>query len=209
MMVKVFQKMLEEFGLTEKILSFNADNASSNNTQTTKLDELDNSFNKENCARCFNHTLQLLAKTLLKPFNSGLSGKATEDDEMAITEEIEDPDGLLMPENEGEGEDEDEDEDEATDHDKEEDEDDGIDELAELGEDEQTRLLEDTAAVCQAVTKVRINDGIKIVRILTNFISRSDNSHSHSSIQQLSLFQPGITIAMSSTSKSASSPMML
>lgn len=152
-MARAFQKMLEEFGLTEKILSFNADNASPNDTQTTKLDQLDNSFDKENRARCFNHTLQLSAKTLLKPFNSALSGKATESDEIAIPDGIEDPDGLLMPEDEGEGEGEDEDE--VMDHD---DEDDGIDELAELDEDEQTRLLEDTATVRQAVTKVRLID---------------------------------------------------
>jgi len=70
---------------------------------------------------------------------------------MAITEEIEDPDGLLMPEDEGEGEDEDKD--------------DCIDELAELSEDKQTRLLENTAVVCQAVTKVRINDHCRVARV--------------------------------------------
>ena len=41
-MANAFQKMLEQFGLTEKILSVNADNASPNNTLTTKLDQLDN-----------------------------------------------------------------------------------------------------------------------------------------------------------------------
>ena len=201
-MVKAFHNMLKEFGLTEKILSFNADNVSSNDMQMTKMDQLDNSFDKENRARCFNHTLQLLAKTLLKPFNSALSGKATEDDEMPITEEIEDPDGLLMPE------DEDKDKDRVTDHDDEEDKDDGIDKLAELSEDEQTRLLEDTTAVCQAVTKVRINNGVEIFLVLTNFISRSDNSRLQSFIQQLSLFRLGVAIAVTSSSKSAPSPMM-
>ncbi|KAG2151559.1 uncharacterized protein EDB93DRAFT_1051851, partial [Suillus bovinus] len=52
-------KMLEDFGLTQKILAFNGDNSTSNDTQTTKLDQLPNSFAKENRARCFNHTLQL------------------------------------------------------------------------------------------------------------------------------------------------------
>ena len=47
-MVNAFQKMLEQFGLTEKILSVNADNASPNNTLTTKLDQLDNTFEEEN-----------------------------------------------------------------------------------------------------------------------------------------------------------------
>ncbi|KAG1876087.1 hypothetical protein C8R48DRAFT_591520, partial [Suillus tomentosus] len=60
-----FQKMLEDFGLTQKTLTFNGDNATSNDMQTTKLGQLPNSFAKENCACCFNHTLQLSAKTLL------------------------------------------------------------------------------------------------------------------------------------------------
>ncbi|KAG1800542.1 hypothetical protein EV424DRAFT_1294417, partial [Suillus variegatus] len=54
-----FQKMLEDFGLTQEIFAFNGDNATSNDTQTTKLDQLPNSFAKKNCARCFNHMLQL------------------------------------------------------------------------------------------------------------------------------------------------------
>jgi hypothetical protein len=112
-----------------------------------------------------------------------------------------------MPEDEGEGEDEDEDE--VMDQDDEEDKDDGIDELAGLSEDEQTRLLEDTAAVRQAVTKVRIDDRIEIVQVLTNFISRSDNSHSQSFIRQLLLFRLGVATAVSSSSKSASSPVTL
>ncbi|KAG1820757.1 hypothetical protein EV424DRAFT_1285850, partial [Suillus variegatus] len=58
-LARAFQKMLEDFGLTWKILAFNGDNATSNNTQTTKLNQLPNSFAKENHARCFNHTLQL------------------------------------------------------------------------------------------------------------------------------------------------------
>ena len=79
-MVNVFQKMLQQFGLTKKILAINADNATSNDMQTTKLDQLDNTFDKENWVRCFNHTLQLSAKALLKPYNVGLSAKATDND---------------------------------------------------------------------------------------------------------------------------------
>ena len=45
-MVKAFQAMLKCFGLTEKILAVNADNATANDKQTTKLDSLNNSFNK-------------------------------------------------------------------------------------------------------------------------------------------------------------------
>ena len=80
-MANAFQKMLEQFGLTEKIHAVNADNASPNDTLTTKLDQLDNTFEEENRARCFNHTLQLSAKALLKPFNIGLSGNVTDDDD--------------------------------------------------------------------------------------------------------------------------------
>ena len=155
MMAKAFQKMLQEFRLTRTILSVDANNASTNGMQTTKLDELDNSFNKENCICCFNHTMQLSAKALLKPSTSVLSGKQTNDDEMANTE-IEDPDGLLMEED-NDNEDEVNVKNGVTNHGEEDDFDDSIDELAELGEDKQTRLLEEIAAVCQAVSKVRID----------------------------------------------------
>jgi len=47
-MANAFQKMLEQFRLTEKILAVNADNATLNDTQTTKLDQLDNHFKEEN-----------------------------------------------------------------------------------------------------------------------------------------------------------------
>ena len=47
-MANAFQEMLEVFGLTKKILAVNADNASSNDTQIMKLDQLDNMFHKDN-----------------------------------------------------------------------------------------------------------------------------------------------------------------
>ena len=81
-----FQDMLKWFGLTEKVLTLNADSATSNDTQTTKLDQLDNLFHKENQVRCFNHTLQLSAKALLTPFNAALSDKTTEDDEQVTND---------------------------------------------------------------------------------------------------------------------------
>ena len=46
-MAKAFQDMLEQFGLTEKILGINADNASANDKQTMKLSSLNNSFKEE------------------------------------------------------------------------------------------------------------------------------------------------------------------
>ncbi|KAG1806028.1 hypothetical protein EV424DRAFT_1298127, partial [Suillus variegatus] len=58
-MARAFQAMLEQFGLTQKILALNADNASANDTQTKYLATLDNSFHAYNRVRCFNHTIQL------------------------------------------------------------------------------------------------------------------------------------------------------
>jgi hypothetical protein len=43
-MAIAFQNMLEQFELNSKILTLNADNATSNDTQTTKLNALNNSF---------------------------------------------------------------------------------------------------------------------------------------------------------------------
>jgi hypothetical protein len=128
-MALAFQDMLEQFGLTEKIHTINADNATANNKQMTKLGALDNSFEEENCVRCFNHTLQLSVKSLLVPFNTAISQKATQDDEMPE----EDASDKRMPED-----DKDEDND---------DEDDGINELEELNENERAQVLENTAEV--------------------------------------------------------------
>jgi hypothetical protein len=63
----VFQDMLTCFGLEDKILGFNTDNATSNNTQTSKLAALDNTFDKVNQVRCFNQTIKLSTKELIKP----------------------------------------------------------------------------------------------------------------------------------------------
>ena len=83
-MAIAFQNMLEQFKLNGKILALNADNVTSNDTQMTKLDALDNSFDEENWVQCNNHTLQLSAKSLLKPFNITLSGKAADNDDVAM-----------------------------------------------------------------------------------------------------------------------------
>jgi hypothetical protein len=147
-MANAFQDMLERFGLTEKILAVNADNATSNDTQTTKLDKLDNSFNKENRVRCFNHIIQLSAKALLKPFNTALSGKDG-GDEMPTQDENDESNPQVILEDEGEDEDGEEEADIEDDV-----EDDDVDELQELSEEERTRVLEETAVVRETVTKV-------------------------------------------------------
>jgi hypothetical protein len=129
-MAKAFQAMLECFGLKEKILTVNADNAMANNNQTTKLNTLNNSFEEANRVRCFNHTLQLSAKALLAPFNTAISRNAIGDDEVPE----EDSDNELLPEvgqdngdGDGEGDDDNDDKEEGND-----DEDDSIDELQDL-----------------------------------------------------------------------------
>jgi hypothetical protein len=146
-MALAFQDMLERLCLTEKILAFNADNATSNDKQTTKLSKLDNSFEEQNRVRCFNHTVQLSTKTLLTPFNTALSRKATEDDGA-----MDEPDAEMPTLTEEEEDDEDDEDIEDKD-----DETDGIDELEELGEDRRDEVLENTADVRETVTKVNTN----------------------------------------------------
>jgi len=152
-MANAFQAMLERFELTEKVLAVNADNATSNDTQTTKLHTLDNSFDKENRVRCFNHTIQLSAKSLLKPFNTALSWTSADNDmAAAFGEDINDQ--WIDQGDEGEG-DESEEGDEGEGEVEEDVEDDNIDKLQELSEDARKELQEETAAVRETVTKVR------------------------------------------------------
>ena len=93
-MAKAFQDMLEWFGLTKRISGINGDNTSANDKQTTKLSSLNSSFKEEYQALCFNHTLHLSTKTLLKPFNTTLSTKAA--DEVNIRNEDNDNPPILV-----------------------------------------------------------------------------------------------------------------
>jgi hypothetical protein len=132
-----------------QILAFNGDNISSNDKQTKELAKKKNSFDVCNHARCFNHTMQLAAQTLVKPFRVCLTSSALEDNNMPELEAIE-PE---VP---------DEFEDGMSDVDNDEDaeqlaadvEDDCIDELMELSVADRAQLLEETAAVRQTITKV-------------------------------------------------------
>lgn len=52
-------------------MAFTGDNATSNDTQTASLAiNPNNTFEEPNRVRCFNHTLNLAVKSLLKPFGS-------------------------------------------------------------------------------------------------------------------------------------------
>lgn len=147
-MANAFQDMLERFGLQEKIHSVTADNASSNNVQIAALYELENSFDKANHIRCFNHTIQLSGKALIKPFNAGM-GKADSSPESGdhgppTFEDFEGNDDAYLdadPEDADlfgdgyEGED--------------------SEGLKELSEEEESRLLDDTSTVRETVSKLR------------------------------------------------------
>jgi hypothetical protein len=63
-----------------QIFVWTGDNATSNDTQNTKMSTLGtNSFNKINRVRCFAHTLNLIAKSILKPFSAPEKKKDSED----------------------------------------------------------------------------------------------------------------------------------
>jgi len=142
--------MLQRFRLENKILTFNGDNASQNDTQAVELAQRANSFSQDNRIRCFNHTMQLSARALLKPFTKSMSSVDDEgqpdgpgcDDGQALDDD-EDSDGFLHLNELGD--------------DAEEDfnaEDDGIDNPDELDEEQYEELLEETAVVRDTIAKV-------------------------------------------------------
>jgi len=141
--------MLMRFSLTHKILAMNADNASSNDTQMTELAAMDNAFDQDHRIRCFNHTIQLSAKTLLRPFNAGIKAANDGDnDDAGVAEE-------MALEDFDEEEDEDEEEDDSGIDWNAEDFDDGVDELEMLPAHERERVTAETATIRETVTKLR------------------------------------------------------
>lgn len=167
-LARAFQAMLKRFHLEHKvgdphvtlclsncdlhqILAFNGDNATSNDTQTAELEKKNNSFTISNHVRCFNHTIQLSAKALLKPFAKCISAVADNDDDMPGLDDIEDDD-----DDEGVDGDDKDDEDEVT-LGVGDDTDDGIDEFEALSEEEKGKVLEETAAVKETISKVSVS----------------------------------------------------
>lgn len=128
-----------------------------------------NAFEEVNCARCFNHTLQLSAKTLLKPFNAGMSlAQMTVDEEETPGFNDEVPTPTLLDDDAGDDEDDNDNDnegfheedlgnDEEPGNEDGNEDDDGIDELEDLDEEERKKILADTAVVRQTVSKVCIN----------------------------------------------------
>ena len=137
------------FSLTDKILAMNADNASSNDRQTTKLASMDNTFHLDHRIHCFNHTIQLSAKTLLCPFNASIKTTNDGDDnEAGVAEET-----RMALQDFEEDKDEDEDEGDGIDWNT-EDFDDGVDELDALPASECERVIAETATIRETITKV-------------------------------------------------------
>ena len=136
-------------------------NASANDTQTTKLAQCPNSFEREHRVRCFNHTLNLVAKAILKPF-SGVAQKAgsgpdllaqTHMDSEDEDNEVPLPDTVSDSEDEHTGSD---DEGNGTDSDSSSTEDDDtFDAFDTMDEADQQAFLEAVAAVKTTLTKVR------------------------------------------------------
>ena len=147
-LAQAFQKVLVDFGIQHKILCVASDNASSNETQTAALATLDNSFDEEARVRCFNHTMSLAAKELLKPFNPAFNSRSGDLSNGADDVGNNSDDGLdEMDDEDGEGNEQD---DVIIN-----DEDDNFDELEELGFVKKDELIADTAAVRSVVSKVR------------------------------------------------------
>jgi hypothetical protein len=138
--------MLVQHGIEQKILAFNADNALNNNTQTTKLEELPNSFESVNCVCCFNHTMQISARGVLEPLNNKKAtneGVKLDDIDMAGANNIGDAIGS-----------DDEDEDDAEPDDCVDENDDDKDLLDGLDDDEKEVLIESTKEAADALQKV-------------------------------------------------------
>jgi hypothetical protein len=135
--------MLIKHGLEDKILTFNADNASNNDTQTVRLSELSNSFESVNRIRCFNHTMQLavrgLLKALGKPKDLEDGAEAVDDNELMSAALDDDDDDEEDGDGDGEGIDDTGDEEEP---------------LETLTDMERDELMENTEAARGALQKV-------------------------------------------------------
>jgi hypothetical protein len=88
--------MLVQFRIKDRILVLNADNAASNDTQTAELSSMDNSFEAVQRIRCFNHTLQLSAKALLRPFNAALGKSSGKMDQLLGSADEDGIDNILL-----------------------------------------------------------------------------------------------------------------
>ncbi|KAF5371119.1 hypothetical protein D9758_004308 [Tetrapyrgos nigripes] len=150
-----FSKMLERFGLQQKIMAFCGDNASSNDMQTTALSESpSNSFTLDGRVRCLNHTMNLATKALL----NGIAGFSDEDNATSldannlngdIEENDEDLPALLEPDILSDDEDDDADADVVDEGDEQ------VDEVAVLDAIAQATFKKESSEVRVALEKYR------------------------------------------------------
>jgi hypothetical protein len=124
-----------------------ADNASSNNVQAAALYKLENSFDEANHVRCFNHTIQLSGKALIKPFNAGM-GQTDSSPESGESGDVD----MRNMEDFDHYDDADDDADPEVLSDDGDEVEDGEGEI--LSEEEHLRILDDTSVVRETVTKV-------------------------------------------------------
>jgi hypothetical protein len=115
-----------------------------------RLHQLPNKFKSVNRIRCFNHTLQLSVKALLRPFASASPipepGDNIPDDDSEI---------VTLEEEEEEEEAEDSDDEGSREGDDEADAEGEVDEAFDgLTDEEHEQLLENTSAVCTVLNKV-------------------------------------------------------
>ena len=103
-----FAAVLRDFGIEHKILSVTCDNTSNNDTMVEKMDGLLTTFLAVNRTRCFNHILNLVAKSLLKQFDVHRTDKEAsdlDDDERSLLGLAGDIDEELTMEQEDDSED--------------------------------------------------------------------------------------------------------
>lgn len=167
-----------------QIFAFNGDNATSNDKQTMHLAQMENSFDDVNRVRCFNHTMQLSARALLKPFNT----PAREDDDGASSgdqvDNVEDDIDDVFTDEDSDEEDEDAVEDaEIDDYEEEE------DPFEALDDESKDQLLGNTAAVRTTLSKVRVDDFF--IEILLILWSRFGNCLLRLYTLRLLLYLPG------------------
>lgn len=169
-LAQAFHKMLVEHGLTEKvsptpttstvhslpleqILTFVGDNATSNDKQTTRLHRLPNLFESVNHIPCFNHTMQLSAKALLRPFACATSTAEVDSINEALdNDEMDEMPGLKGIEDDEEADNDNDNNDDAGGNGNDDDEID--EEFNGLSDEEREQLLDNTAAVRGTLDKV-------------------------------------------------------
>ncbi|KIL55792.1 hypothetical protein M378DRAFT_53553, partial [Amanita muscaria Koide BX008] len=144
-----FANVLEDFGISDKILSITCDNASNNDTMIEELEDLVAAFPGEtNRTRCFAHIINLVAKSVLQQFDIP-KAKDGEDLNEPMRELVRLAENLEFEEESLQGDRESDDEG---------DKDDNVnsleDEREELSEAERRALKADVQPVCQMLVKV-------------------------------------------------------